>query len=177
MTTSLRATLRCALVFAAALAAAQSASAHTIDDSADQAPRVEINLAGVDLTTPEGQSTARHRISAAAWNVCRDTVDTDGTGMRRAACVLTARREGGRQLDGFVEQAMARAGVRAAPACRARIWPLSPGGACGKSVRVASSRGASTFHDAACIRTGAGRDPARGAGRGAHRIDKGPCPI
>jgi hypothetical protein len=43
MTTSLRATLRCALVFAAALAAAQSASAHTIDDSADQAPRVEIN--------------------------------------------------------------------------------------------------------------------------------------
>lgn len=99
------------MILAAALTAAQTASAHTIDDTADQASRIEINLSGVDLTTPEGQSAARHRISMAAWNVCQSTIDTDGTSMRRNACMLSARREGSRQLDGFVEQAMARAGA------------------------------------------------------------------
>lgn len=116
MTKSLRATLRSAALLAAALVASQTANAHTIEDTIDQAPRVEINLAGVDLTTPEGQNAARRRIGVAAQNVCRDTVDNDGTNMRHFACVLAARREGSQQLDGFVEQAMAAraGGVRAA---------------------------------------------------------------
>ena len=80
------------------IAAAAPAAAQDITRDADQAPRMEINLAGVDVTTPEGEALARHRISGAARSLCASVPDADGFKLQAAACAHTARQEAYRQL-------------------------------------------------------------------------------
>lgn len=88
----------CALMLAAALA--QPASAQ-------DAPRVEINAAGIDPASPEGTGLLRHRINQAALAVCAGVEDLDGWHLRKSACIQTARTQGNRQLAHLREQALA----------------------------------------------------------------------
>lgn len=94
------------VLLAALLALAPAA--HAQDPDPEEAPRIEIDLAGVDLTTPEGMQAARRRINGAAWAVCRQVSDPDGLQMERMACVDRARREGVRQLAQLQQRELAR---------------------------------------------------------------------
>lgn len=87
------------LFFAGLMAAAAApAAAQDLNRDADQPPRMEINLAGVDVTTPEGEALARHRISGAARSLCAAVPDADGFKLQAAACAHAARQDAYRQL-------------------------------------------------------------------------------
>jgi UrcA family protein len=96
--------VRSTLFAVAMLAGAPFASAQ----EADTAPRVEIDLAGIDLATPEGIDAARHRINGAARAVCSTVVDPDGWHMQQQACVYTARGQANRQLADLREKVLAQ---------------------------------------------------------------------
>lgn len=86
----------CALM----LAAAQPAGAQ-------DAPRVEINAAGIDAASPEGAELLRRQINQAARTVCAEVEDIDGWHLAKPACIRTARAQGNRQLAHLREQALA----------------------------------------------------------------------
>jgi UrcA family protein len=112
MTNTFCSIARSALIATAMLAMAPVAQAQEGQqaghDPAETAPRVEINLSGVDLTTPEGQEAARHRISGAAWAVCSQAPDIDGWHKQRAACLDNARQQASRQLADLQQKALAQ---------------------------------------------------------------------
>lgn len=99
---------RSALLATALLVLAPAAHAQGSDPDLAEAPRIEIDLTGVDLTTPAGMETARHRINGAAWAVCNQVPDPDGLHMARLACVDRARQQGKRQLAELQQVALAR---------------------------------------------------------------------
>ncbi|WP_206243923.1 UrcA family protein [Novosphingobium terrae] len=109
-----------ASILALALSAAPSAFAAEVDSS-DQAPRMEINLAGIDLTTNDGLTVARKRVSMAARSVCTGVVDVDGVPIQHGACVYKARAQGVQQLEAFHQQALAAAKSRAQYAYNAPV--------------------------------------------------------
>ena len=79
--------------------------------SAQEAPRIAVDLAGVDLATPGGLDVARHRIDSAARAVCAPVVDLNGWHMQKSACVHTARNGANRQLTQMRDLALARRAV------------------------------------------------------------------
>ncbi|MDE1915274.1 MAG: UrcA family protein [Sphingomonadales bacterium] len=106
---------RSTMLAAAMLALSPAAHAQGADPDIGRAPQVAIDLAGVDLTTPEGAQAARHRISGAAWVVCNQPDVPDPLHLARLACVNRARLQGYRQLAELQQHALAR---RAQPASR-----------------------------------------------------------
>jgi UrcA family protein len=107
-------TLACpALLAAVILCAAAPSWAQGTPVQSDGPPRMEINLAGVDVTTLEGMEMAHHRISNAARAVCAELPDTDGWHLQKSACIQTARADAKRQLtdlQGKILAQRARAG-------------------------------------------------------------------
>ena len=100
--------LRLALFAIAMLTGGQVACAQDLPHEAEAAPRVAVDLGGVDLTTPEGLALARHRINGAARAVCGSVVDLDGWHLQKSACVLLARKGASRQLAQMRDLAQAR---------------------------------------------------------------------
>ncbi|WP_084455307.1 UrcA family protein [Novosphingobium rosa] len=98
-----------AAIFVLALHVATSSSFARDIDPEDQAPRKEINLAGIDLTTPEGMHQAHRQVVLAAHAVCAGVVDVDGIPIQRNACVYKALSQGRLQVDAFHQQALAAA--------------------------------------------------------------------
>lgn len=67
---------------------------------------VNVNLAGIDLASPEGQKLADDRIRAAARKVCRISNVATGTRMmshEARACLAKARASAGQQLAAITE--------------------------------------------------------------------------
>jgi UrcA family protein len=75
--------------------------------AAQDAPRVEINAAGIDAASPGGADLLRRQINQAARTVCAGVEDVDGWHLRKSACIQTARAQGNRQLAHLREQALA----------------------------------------------------------------------
>lgn len=101
-------TLASATLAAVLLCTAMPAAAQNTPLPGDEAPRIEINLAGVDLTTPEGMEMARHRINGAARSVCQNLPETDGLHFQISACIQNARAGANRQLADLQEKSLAQ---------------------------------------------------------------------
>ncbi|WP_206240592.1 UrcA family protein [Novosphingobium terrae] len=99
---------RCALFSGLMVAAASPVAAQDLNQDPDRAPRLEINLAGVDVTTPKGEALARRRISGAARSVCAGLPDPDGFNLQATACANTARQQGYQQLSDLRQTQLAR---------------------------------------------------------------------
>ncbi|WP_068082860.1 UrcA family protein [Novosphingobium rosa] len=99
---------RSILISGLMMAAATPAMAQDLNRDADLAPRMEINLSGVDVTTAEGEALARHKISGAVRGVCAGVPDHDSFKLQSTACMHVARAEANRQLAALRETQLAR---------------------------------------------------------------------
>jgi UrcA family protein len=101
--------IACVFALSAAVFAPQFVSAASPGENPEQAPRIEINVSKIDLTSTQGTRLVQRQIGKAARTLCIGVTDPNGLNIRNAACIQAARTQANRQLDGMRQSALALA--------------------------------------------------------------------